>query len=114
MAETKGAVTPLGPGADRAAPDKGGGEQSGMPVLSAVPFLKPIHPQGPRRSPGRQRRHTLPASEFRCLSPEDAVSVFEIEREGKGLPTSPPTPPHPGAGAGSSAPFPSSLHLRLR
>ncbi|XP_004592940.1 serotonin N-acetyltransferase [Ochotona princeps] len=32
-------------------------------------------------SPGCQRRHTLPASEFRCLSPEDAVSVFEIERE---------------------------------
>ncbi|NWJ03051.1 SNAT acetyltransferase, partial [Crypturellus undulatus] len=29
----------------------------------------------------RRRRHTLPASEFRCLGPEDAVSVFEIERE---------------------------------
>ncbi|NWI18635.1 SNAT acetyltransferase, partial [Crypturellus soui] len=28
-----------------------------------------------------RRRHTLPASEFRCLGPEDAVSVFEIERE---------------------------------
>lgn len=36
------------------------------------------------RSPGpRGRRHTLPASEFRSLSPEDAISVFEIEREGK-------------------------------
>nr|XP_010595231.1 serotonin N-acetyltransferase [Loxodonta africana] len=32
-------------------------------------------------SPSRQRRHTLPASEFRCLSPEDATSVFEVERE---------------------------------
>lgn len=33
-------------------------------------------------SPSCQRRHTLPASEFRCLTPEDAVGVFEIEREG--------------------------------
>ncbi|CAI5679863.1 serotonin N-acetyltransferase isoform X2 [Oreochromis niloticus] len=34
------------------------------------------------RSPVPQgRRHTLPASEFRSLSPEDAISVFEIERE---------------------------------
>ncbi|EFB25642.1 hypothetical protein PANDA_008604, partial [Ailuropoda melanoleuca] len=32
-------------------------------------------------TPGRPRRHTLPASEFRCLTPEDATSVFEIERE---------------------------------
>ncbi|XP_043325517.1 serotonin N-acetyltransferase [Cervus elaphus] len=32
-------------------------------------------------SPGRQRRHTLPANEFRCLTPEDAAGVFEIERE---------------------------------
>ncbi|XP_007957813.1 serotonin N-acetyltransferase [Orycteropus afer afer] len=38
-------------------------------------------PPGVPDSPGRQRRHTLPASEFRCLSPEDATSVFEIERE---------------------------------
>ena len=34
-------------------------------------------------TPGRPRRHTLPASEFRCLTPEDATSVFEIEREGE-------------------------------
>ncbi|XP_064007021.1 serotonin N-acetyltransferase [Pogoniulus pusillus] len=52
-----------------------------MSVLSALPFLKPVHLRSPRGSPGGQRRHTLPASEFRCLSPEDAVSVFEIERE---------------------------------
>lgn len=46
-----------------------------MSLVSAAPFL---------RSPGpRGRRHTLPASEFRPLSPEDAISVFEIEREGK-------------------------------
>ncbi|KAJ8283997.1 hypothetical protein COCON_G00028470 [Conger conger] len=32
-------------------------------------------------SPRRQRRHTLPASEFRNLTPQDAISVFEIERE---------------------------------
>ncbi|XP_027968111.1 serotonin N-acetyltransferase [Eumetopias jubatus] len=32
-------------------------------------------------APSHQRRHTLPASEFRCLTPEDAASVFEIERE---------------------------------
>lgn len=69
-----------------------------MPVLGAVPFLKPTPLQGPRNSPGRQRRHTLPASEFRCLSPEDAVSVFEIEREGKGLPV-PPLTPLSGMGA---------------
>lgn len=51
-----------------------------MSVVSAVPFLKPLH----MRSPVPQgRRHTLPASEFRSLSPEDAISVFEIEREGK-------------------------------
>ncbi|XP_008588336.1 PREDICTED: serotonin N-acetyltransferase [Galeopterus variegatus] len=31
--------------------------------------------------PSCQRRHTLPASESRCLTPEDAISVFEIERE---------------------------------
>ncbi|NXX76559.1 SNAT acetyltransferase, partial [Urocolius indicus] len=52
-----------------------------MLALSSVPFLKPTPLKPPRSSPGGQRRHTLPASEFRCLSPEDAVSVFEIERE---------------------------------
>ncbi|NXV48477.1 SNAT acetyltransferase, partial [Uria aalge] len=52
-----------------------------MSALSALPFLKPVHLRSPRSSPGGQRRHTLPASEFRCLSPEDAISVFEIERE---------------------------------
>lgn len=62
-----------------------------MSALSALPFLKPVHLRSPRSSPGGQRRHTLPASEFRCLSPEDAVSVFEIEREGKGLPQGGPT-----------------------
>lgn len=51
-----------------------------MSVVSAVSFMRPLH----MRSPGpRGRRHTLPASEFRSLSPEDAISVFEIEREGK-------------------------------
>lgn len=38
---------------------------------------------GTSESQSCQRRHTLPASEFRCLTLEDAVSVFEIEREGK-------------------------------
>ncbi|KAM5151507.1 serotonin N-acetyltransferase [Callospermophilus lateralis] len=38
-------------------------------------------PPGASESPSCQRRHTLPASEFRCLTLEDAVSVFEIERE---------------------------------
>lgn len=57
-----------------------------MSTLSALPFLKPVHLRYRQSSPGGQRRHTLPASEFRCLSPEDAISVFEIEREGKGLP----------------------------
>jgi len=53
-----------------------------MSVVSALPFLKPIYTRAPI-SPGRQRRHTLPASEFRSLNTEDAISVFEIEREGK-------------------------------
>ncbi|XP_061585109.1 serotonin N-acetyltransferase-like [Cololabis saira] len=46
------------------------------------PLVPTPDPPGPPGSPGPQgRRHTLPASEFRPLSPEDAVSVFEIERE---------------------------------
>lgn len=53
-----------------------------MSVVSALPFLKPIDMRAPI-SPGRQRRHTLPASEFRSLNTEDAISVFEIEREGE-------------------------------
>uniref|UniRef100_A0A671LDA3 Serotonin N-acetyltransferase n=2 Tax=Sinocyclocheilus anshuiensis TaxID=1608454 RepID=A0A671LDA3_9TELE len=51
-----------------------------MSEVIALPFLKPIHMRAPI-SPGRQRRHTLPASEFRSLNTEDAISVFEIERE---------------------------------
>lgn len=55
-------------------------KQRKMSVVSALPFIRPLH----IRSPLQQgRRHTLPASEFRSLSPEDAVSVFEIEREGE-------------------------------
>ncbi|CAG5947295.1 serotonin N-acetyltransferase [Menidia menidia] len=49
-----------------------------MSVMSAVPFVRPPHVRLPV---AQARRHTLPASEFRSLSPEDAVSVFEIERE---------------------------------
>lgn len=41
---------------------------------------------GTPEAPGRQRRHTLPASEFRCLTAEDAAGVFEIEREGERAP----------------------------
>uniref|UniRef100_A0AAY4A129 Arylalkylamine N-acetyltransferase n=1 Tax=Denticeps clupeoides TaxID=299321 RepID=A0AAY4A129_9TELE len=51
-----------------------------MSGVCVLPFLKPAHVTA-AGSPGRQRRHTLPASEFRSLSLEDAVSVFEIERE---------------------------------
>ncbi|NWH41274.1 SNAT acetyltransferase, partial [Chloropsis hardwickii] len=44
-----------------------------MSALSALPFLKPVHLRSPRSSPGGQRRHTLPASDFSgpgvlCLS----------------------------------------------
>lgn len=46
------------------------------------PFLKPFFLKNPVCSL-TQRRHTLPASEFRNLTPQDAISVFEIEREGK-------------------------------
>ncbi|KAF7650340.1 hypothetical protein LDENG_00127350 [Lucifuga dentata] len=49
-----------------------------MSVVNAVPFLKPLHMSSPVQ---QGSRHTLPASEFRSLSTEDAVSVFEIERE---------------------------------
>ncbi|KAG9334806.1 hypothetical protein JZ751_006555 [Albula glossodonta] len=47
------------------------------------PFLRPFFLRTPVSvaSPRRQRRHTLPASEFRNLTPQDAISVFEIERE---------------------------------
>ncbi|XP_028842092.1 arylalkylamine N-acetyltransferase 2 [Denticeps clupeoides] len=51
--------------------------------VSTSPFLKPSFRRFPMvmPSPQRQRRHTLPASEFRNLTPQDAISVFEIERE---------------------------------
>ncbi|XP_078392754.1 uncharacterized protein LOC144676121 isoform X2 [Cetorhinus maximus] len=58
------------------------GVDTEMSVLTAVPCLMPLYSPPPATSPGRQRRHTLPANELRCLSPEDAISVFEIEREG--------------------------------
>lgn len=48
--------------------------------------LKPVAlhvPPGIPESPSCPRRRTLPASEFRCLTPQDADSVFEIEREGE-------------------------------
>lgn len=43
---------------------------------------KPRYPRSPA-CPLGQRRHTLPASEFRNLTSQDAICVFEIEREGK-------------------------------
>ncbi|NP_001291029.1 serotonin N-acetyltransferase [Esox lucius] len=55
-----------------------------MSIVSALPFLKSglqMRLTMGQMSPVPGRRHTLPASEFRCLSPEDAISVFEIERE---------------------------------
>lgn len=51
-----------------------------MSVVGAQPFLKPMNPPSPT-SPSLQRRHTLPASEFRPLNTQDSISVFEIERE---------------------------------
>ncbi|KAK2916672.1 hypothetical protein QQF64_025244 [Cirrhinus molitorella] len=53
------------------------------PQVVSSPFLKPFFLKTPISvaSPRRQRRHTLPASEFRNLTPQDAISVFEIERE---------------------------------
>lgn len=53
-----------------------------MSVAGAQPFIKIMQPS-PSVSPGIQRRHTLPASEVRPLNTQDAISVFEIEREGK-------------------------------
>ncbi|KAL4657925.1 serotonin N-acetyltransferase-like [Arapaima gigas] len=51
-----------------------------MSATRALPVPKAV-PLPPPASPGRQRRHTLPASEFRPLGPQDAAGVFEIERE---------------------------------
>lgn len=53
-----------------------------MSVAGAQPFIKLMQPP-PSVSPGVQRRHTLPASEVRPLNTQDAISVFEIEREGE-------------------------------
>ncbi|XP_061606128.1 arylalkylamine N-acetyltransferase 2 [Phyllopteryx taeniolatus] len=52
-------------------------------LSGSSPFLKPFFLKTPVQvvGPLRKRRHTLPASEFRNLTPQDAVSVFEIERE---------------------------------
>lgn len=64
-------------------------EQKGCMMMSkqvsSSPFLKAFYLKMPLSvsSPLHQRRHTLPASEFRNLTPQDAISVFEIEREGK-------------------------------
>ena len=52
-----------------------------MSVVGTTPFIKPMTSPS-SVSPG-QRRHTLPASEFRPLNTQDAISVFEIEREGE-------------------------------
>ncbi|KAG7265881.1 hypothetical protein CRUP_016144 [Coryphaenoides rupestris] len=51
--------------------------------LNTSSLLKPFFLKTPVGgvSHRRQRRHTLPASEFRNLNPQDAISVFEIERE---------------------------------
>ncbi|XP_061605835.1 serotonin N-acetyltransferase-like isoform X1 [Phyllopteryx taeniolatus] len=50
-----------------------------MSSVVAQPSVKPM--QSLSVSPGIQRRHTLPASEVRPLNTQDAISVFEIERE---------------------------------
>lgn len=54
-----------------------------MSVAGAQPFIKPMQPSSHSVSPGIQRRHTLPASEVRPLNTQDAISVYEIEREGE-------------------------------
>ncbi|KAM9393514.1 arylalkylamine N-acetyltransferase 2 [Pholidichthys leucotaenia] len=51
--------------------------------VSSLPSFRPFLMKTPTRTnrPLQQRRRTLPASEFRNLTPQDAISVFEIERE---------------------------------
>lgn len=56
-----------------------------MSVAGAQPFIKLMQPPSDSVSPGIQRRHTLPASEVRPLNTQDAISVYEIEREGERL-----------------------------
>lgn len=69
---------------DPSAPEKHSCYRAVMTHQVSSPFLKPFFLKTPV-GPLRQRRHTLPASEFRNLTPQDAISVFEIEREGKFL-----------------------------
>ncbi|XP_037111487.1 serotonin N-acetyltransferase-like [Syngnathus acus] len=54
------------------------GAQRVMSSADAQPSGEAMQPSV---SPGIQRRHTLPASEVRPLNTQDAISVFEIERE---------------------------------
>lgn len=54
---------------------------AGMSTQS-VHYLRPVAlrlrlPPGILQTPSCQRRHTLPASEFRCLTQQDAASVLE-------------------------------------
>ncbi|KAM5308238.1 serotonin N-acetyltransferase isoform 2-T7 [Glossophaga mutica] len=52
--------------------------------MQSIRCLTPVAlhlPPGVPESPSCPRRHTLPASEFRCLTPQDAAGAFEIERE---------------------------------
>ncbi|XP_057572283.1 serotonin N-acetyltransferase-like isoform X1 [Hippopotamus amphibius kiboko] len=46
-----------------------------------IQYMKPVAlrlPPGIPESPSRQRRHTLPANEFRCLTPEDAAAFISV------------------------------------
>ncbi|XP_048846899.1 serotonin N-acetyltransferase-like isoform X2 [Brienomyrus brachyistius] len=70
-----------------------GVETSGMSAAGTPPLLAPAQPPPgtppllapaqppPDTSPSLQHHHTLPASEFRSLGPQDALSVFQIEQE---------------------------------
>ncbi|KAF3846168.1 hypothetical protein F7725_003246 [Dissostichus mawsoni] len=51
--------------------------------VSGSPFLKPFFLKTPVRvvNPLRQRRHTLPASEFRNLTPQDAITFVLVSGE---------------------------------
>ncbi|XP_023666392.1 serotonin N-acetyltransferase-like isoform X2 [Paramormyrops kingsleyae] len=59
---------------------RSGAETPGMSAAGTAPLLAPAQPP-PDASPSLHHHHTLPASEFRSLGLQDALSVFQIEQE---------------------------------
>lgn len=89
------------PGRPEAAP---GARMSVQSIHCLAPVALRL-PPGVPEPPSCQRRHTLPASEFRCLTPQDAAGALEIEREGE-RPTQNPGCPDTAAALREKTPAP--------